>query len=101
LSEQPNHNPAKNVIIFVGDGCDITTNTAARILKGQQKGQPGEEGFLSYEQFPYTGLSKTYNTDRQVPDSAGTANAMFTGVKTRSGKYFTGRELPTFSVRIQ
>ena len=28
---------------------------------------------------------QTYNTDSQVPDSAGTATAMFTGVKTRAG----------------
>ena len=28
---------------------------------------------------------KTYSTDRQVPDSAGTATAMFSGVKTRLG----------------
>ena len=30
-------------------------------------------------------LSQTYNTDTQVPDSAGTATAMFSGVKTRAG----------------
>jgi alkaline phosphatase len=87
LSQQPNHNPAKNAIIFIGDGCDIATNTAARIFKGQQKGQTGEEGFLSYEKFPYTGLSKTYNTNHQVSDSASTANAILTGVKTNSCKY--------------
>ena len=28
---------------------------------------------------------QTYNTDRQVPDSAGTATAIFSGVKTRIG----------------
>lgn len=27
-------------------------------------------------------IAQTYNVDRQVPDSAGTATAMFTGVKT-------------------
>ena len=30
-------------------------------------------------------LSQTYNTDTQTPDSAGTATAMFSGVKTRAG----------------
>ncbi|XP_048583897.1 alkaline phosphatase, tissue-nonspecific isozyme [Nematostella vectensis] len=83
INRKPNHQPAKNVIIFIGDGCDITTNTAARIRKGQLSGAKGEEGYLAYEEFPYTGLSKTYNTDKQVPDSAGTANALFSGVKTR------------------
>lgn len=28
---------------------------------------------------------QTYNTDTQVPDSAGTATALFSGVKTRAG----------------
>ena len=46
----------------------------------------GEESKLAWEEhFPYTGQSKTYNTDRQVPDSAGTATAIFSGVKTRMG----------------
>ena len=35
--------------------------------------------------FPHSGLVKTFNTDSQVPDSAGTASALFTGVKTRLG----------------
>ena len=35
--------------------------------------------------FPHSGFVKTYNTDSQVPDSAGTASALFTGVKTRLG----------------
>ena len=76
---------AKNVILFVGDGMSIPTVTAARILEGQRRGQTGEENFLAFERLPYTALSKTYNTDMQVPDSAGTMTAMVTGVKTRRG----------------
>jgi alkaline phosphatase len=76
---------AKNIILFVGDGMGVSTVTAARIFAGQQLGQTGEEFQLSFEKFPWTGLSKTYNTDTQVPDSAGTATAFMTGVKTRSG----------------
>ena len=71
---------AKNVILFVGDGMSITTVAAARILDGQRKGGPGEENALSWEGFPDTGLSKTYNTDTQTPDSAGTMSAIATGV---------------------
>ncbi|EDO45655.1 predicted protein [Nematostella vectensis] len=95
LLQRPNTKPAKNLIIFVGDGCDINTNTAGRILKGQLKGQVGEKGWLSYEEFPYTGLSKTYTTNRQGSDSAGTANAMFTGVKTRSAMIGVNEEVVT------
>ena len=49
---------------------------------GQKNGQSGEEAILEWEKFPYTGQSKTYNVDYQVPDSAGTATALFSGVKT-------------------
>eukprot|EP00092_Neocalanus_flemingeri_P025557 GFUD01027708.1.p1 GENE.GFUD01027708.1~~GFUD01027708.1.p1 ORF type:complete len:539 (+),score=126.30 GFUD01027708.1:98-1714(+) len=76
---------AKNIIFFVGDGMGIATHTMARIYKGQKKHKSGEEESLVWENFPSTGLMKTYNTDRQVSDSAGTATAMFTGVKTRFG----------------
>jgi alkaline phosphatase len=76
---------ARNVILFVGDGMGITTVTAARIREGQLRGETGEENFLSFERLPYTAFSKTYNTDFQVPDSAGTITAMLTGVKTRAG----------------
>lgn len=76
---------AKNIILFVGDGMSVTTVTAARIFAGQQAGQNGEEFQLSFERFPWTGLSKTYNSNQQTPDSAGTMTAMMTGVKTRAG----------------
>ena len=76
---------AKNVILFLGDGMSLTTVAAARILEGQRKGQPGEENLLSWERFPATAFSKTYNTDSQTPDSAGTMTAITTGVKTHMG----------------
>lgn len=86
---------AKNIILFVGDGMGITTITAARIFEAQQKakaaGTPppgfegGEENLLSFERFPARALVKTYNSNAQVPDSAGTASAMTTGTKTRIG----------------
>jgi alkaline phosphatase len=76
---------AKNVILFVGDGMGISTVTAARILDGQLKGMKGEENNLSFDLFPYTGLSKTYNVDAQTPDSSGTMTAIMSGVKTNAG----------------
>lgn len=76
---------ARNVILFLGDGMSLTTVAAARILEGQRKGGPGEENLLSWERFPATALSKTYNTDSQTPDSAGTMTAISTGVKTHMG----------------
>ncbi|MBC8129748.1 MAG: alkaline phosphatase [Rhizobiaceae bacterium] len=75
---------AKNVIIMVGDGMSIATNTAARILDGQKRGVDGESNNLALDTFPYVALSKTYSHDGQVSDSAPTATAMVTGVKTRN-----------------
>ncbi len=83
---------AKNIILFVGDGMSLTTVAAARILEGQRRGNPGEENYLSWEDFPATALSRTYNTNSQTPDSAGTASAMTTGAKTRLGVLGIGQQ---------
>ncbi|XP_072756931.1 alkaline phosphatase 4 isoform X2 [Anoplolepis gracilipes] len=83
LAHRNNENRAKNVIIFIGDGMGLSTITAGRIYVGQRNGQAGEEYQLEFEKFPNSGLAKTYNVDKQVPDSAGTATAIFSGVKTR------------------
>ncbi|MDJ0941781.1 MAG: alkaline phosphatase [Woeseiaceae bacterium] len=76
---------ARNVILFIGDGMGVSTVTAARIFDGQSRGLAGEEHVLAFEEFPNVALVKTYNTNQQVPDSAGTATAMMTGTKTRAG----------------
>jgi alkaline phosphatase len=76
---------AKNIILFVGDGMSLTTVTASRIFEGQRKGLLGEENNLSFDQFPFSGLAKTYAVDTQVPDSASTMTAMMSGVKTNRG----------------
>lgn len=85
---------AKNVILFIGDGMGISTITAARIYAGQKLGQTGEEYVLPFETFQNVALVKTYNTNAQVPDSAGTASAMNTGLKTRIGVLGVGPEAP-------
>lgn len=80
-----NDAPAKNIIIFVGDGMGISTVTAARIHAGQMQGLDGESFQLSLDTFPHVALSRTYSHDYQISDSAATATAMMSGVKTRSG----------------
>jgi alkaline phosphatase len=77
--------PARNVILFIGDGMGIATVTATRIYAGQSKGVDGESYRLAMEQLPYSAFSKTYTHDAQVADSAPTATAMTTGVKSYNG----------------
>jgi len=87
LAQEPR---AKNVILFIGDGMGISTITAARIYAGQKQGQTGEEYVLPFENFENVALVKTYNTNAQVPDSAGTATAMHSGAKTNIGMLGVG-----------
>lgn len=58
LQQEYRFGVAKNVIFFLGDGMSITTLTSARIYKGQMENKTGEDETLSFEKFPFTGLSK-------------------------------------------
>lgn len=84
LALRPNTSRAKNVILFIGDGMGVSTITAARIFQGQREGRDGESTWTAMDRLPYSALVRTYAHDAQVPDSAPTATAMTTGVKTRN-----------------
>ncbi|MEM7167362.1 MAG: alkaline phosphatase [Planctomycetota bacterium] len=71
--------PARNVILFVGDGMGVSTVTGARIFSY------GVDGELAMDRFPHTALAKTYTADHITPDSAGTMTAMTTGVNANQG----------------
>ncbi|KAG1649591.1 Alkaline phosphatase, tissue-nonspecific isozyme [Nymphon striatum] len=79
LNVKENRKVAKNVILFLGDGMDVTTITAARIYKGQKDEQSKKH--LVWDDFPNIAMLKTYNLDKHVPDSAATATAFLCGVK--------------------
>ena len=81
MAKAPNVNKAKNVILMVADGNGVTSVYATRIFEGQMMGKSGEGHDLSYEKYPYLSLAKTYNSNAQSPDSAGTASAMVTGLE--------------------
>lgn len=81
----PNTNRAKNVILFVADGNSIGTQYATRIWMGQQAGGLGDDFVLPQEKLPHMALVKTYTTNGQTPDSAPTASALNTGIKSRNG----------------
>ncbi|KAH9496513.1 hypothetical protein Btru_043244 [Bulinus truncatus] len=83
--QEPNRGVAKNIILFIGDGMGPATVTAGRILAGQKLDKKGEEYSLTFDEFPYTGASKTYAVDEQVTDSAASATAFLCGVKTNRG----------------
>lgn len=95
LKNQLNTNRAKNVILIVGDGMSIPTQMATRMYLG------GEELELSFEKFPYTGMSKTYCVNHQVADSACTATALLTGIKNNYGVLGLSASVPRSNCTAQ
>jgi len=63
----------QNLILYIGDGMGISQITAA---------MTANHGRLNLEYFPYIGLSKTHSQDRYITDSAASATAIATGIKT-------------------
>ena len=84
LAVQPNTARAKNVILFTADGNGVGTNYAIRLFEGQKLGGLGDDHLQPHEVFPHSALVKTYSTNGQTPDSAPTAAAMNTGIKTKN-----------------
>ena len=54
---EPNKRMAKNIILVIGDGMSLSTNTAGRIFKGQSQGRDGVSAQLSWDKFPHIGQS--------------------------------------------
>ncbi len=73
IPNQNQKNPAKNLILMIGDGMGLTQITA---------GIYDNNNFLNFEKFPVTGLMKTHSYDNLVTDSAAGGTAMACGVKT-------------------
>jgi alkaline phosphatase len=85
LERKPTTTPARNVILFIGDGMGVSTVTATRILAGQRAGVDGAAYDLAFDQMPYGGLVRTYSADSLVTDSANGASAITTGHRTING----------------
>ncbi|EDW57157.1 membrane-bound alkaline phosphatase [Drosophila virilis] len=84
---------AKNVIMFLGDGMSVHTVTATRNLLGDSSEK------VYFEQFPYTGLAKTYCVNRQVADSACTSTAYLGGVKGNYGTIGVNANVPRYDCK--
>lgn len=67
---------AKNHILFIVDGMGPAHITGARLYKG------GPEARLKMETMPYTGFVRTYSSNDFVTDSAASATALASGIKT-------------------
>ena len=55
LRLEPNKKLAKNIVLVIGDGMSLSTNTGGRIYKGQRQGKDGTSSELIWDKFPYVG----------------------------------------------
>lgn len=85
LAARPRVGRAKNLIVFLADGAGPTLLAAARIHAAQSKKPGSEDGRLAYEDLPQVALARTSSTDNYVTDSAASATAILSGIKTLNG----------------
>lgn len=75
----------KYVFMFIGDGMSQVQVNVAQVYLGNHESGKVTLNQLNFTQFPSTGLVTTQNSTSFVPDSASTATALSSGVKTHSG----------------
>ncbi len=81
---------AKNIILFIGDGMGVAQLYA---------GMTVSHNVFSLEEFPYSGLCKTYSADNYITDSAAGGTAIACGTKTNNGMIGVNPDsLPVMSV---
>ncbi|GAB4268002.1 MAG: hypothetical protein Kow0092_21620 [Deferrisomatales bacterium] len=71
--------PARQVILFLGDGMGFEQVKAGGLFVA------GRAGSLAFEGFPFTGRVATGNVFGEITDSAAAATALATGVKVANG----------------
>lgn len=84
--------PVRNVVLLIADGLGVAQVSAAAVRAF------GLEGRFLFERLPVVGLVDIGAADAPAADSANSATAFATGVKTTSGRIGTdrdGRSLPT------
>ena len=77
--------PAKNIIIFLGDGMGATHRTAARVM-AQGYAQGKAQGRLAMDTFPVTGMVMTSSLDALVTDSSPGMSNYVTGNKSANNQ---------------
>lgn len=89
----PLSNEVRNVIILIGDGMGLEQVSCAWVLN---------HGKLNFDNFPYTGLSRTWCTDHLITDSGAGGTAIAAGQKTAYNHVGTAADTTDlYSVLVQ
>ncbi len=73
VEEPSRDNEVRNVIIMIGDGMGLEQVSCAWVVN---------HGKLNLDNFPHTGLSRTWCTNKLITDSGAGGTALSSGVKT-------------------
>ncbi|MGL6174388.1 MAG: alkaline phosphatase [Cellulosilyticaceae bacterium] len=84
-STQTTYKKPKYIFTFIGDGMSYVQLNAAQIYKSAQNNRGVELEKLAVTQFPVVGTATTQDATSFAPDSASTATAISSGIKTHSG----------------
>ncbi|MGL5615917.1 MAG: alkaline phosphatase, partial [Sarcina sp.] len=84
VNQNQEYKKPKYVFTFIGDGMSAVQLNAARVALGANEKEI-KPGALTVDSFPVVGSATTHDSTSFAPDSASTATAMSTGVKTHSG----------------
>lgn len=76
---------AKYIFMFIGDGMSHVQVNAAQVYEGNNKNGEVATRDLNFTKFPVAGYTTTHDSTSFAPDSASTATALASGVKTHSG----------------
>ncbi|MEG0152516.1 MAG: alkaline phosphatase [Cellulosilyticaceae bacterium] len=84
-TQQVKYNKPKYIFTFIGDGMSYVQLNAAQVYKGVTEQGGINLGKLAVSSFPVVGSATTQDSTSFCPDSASTATAISSGVKTHSG----------------
>lgn len=82
---QSTYKKPKYIFTFIGDGMSYVQLNAAQIYKSAENNKGVELEKLAITQFPVVGVATTQDATSFAPDSASTATAISSGIKTHSG----------------
>lgn len=84
-TKEQTYKKPKYIFTFIGDGMSYVQVNSAQIYKGVTEKGGINLGKLTLSQFPVCGSATTQDATSFAPDSASTATALSSGVKTHSG----------------
>ncbi|PHV70812.1 alkaline phosphatase [Sporanaerobium hydrogeniformans] len=82
---QATYKKPKYIFTFIGDGMSYVQLNAAQVYQSAMKSSNIELSKLAITQFPVVGSATTQDSTSFCPDSASTATAISSGIKTHSG----------------